>query len=363
MYGSPGPGTGDAVKRGSRGAGKVSLASPFSRLAKLRRVLRRGEIAFRRGDLVLAERSGRWVLDRLSSRHSDQATLRPGEREALIAAGELVGCVRRELTDFVGASDMHREALTMLDSTADEPQLDHSRLAVLGRLGETLRLLGHFAEAEDHLVRAVRLSDQFLPADPVPRADALNGLGILFKDTQRFAEAGDHYRQALELLEQSLGPEDLQLAAIYHNLAGLEHAQDRFVEGEPHARRALHLRAQHEGLTTTGAAADLGVLGALLLGQRRYPEAELVLGQSLAIWQAKFGPQHYEVAVAQHNLAALYAARGEQARALRTLTQVLDTKKRILGTTHPDVTALRRHIERYADTSPRLTRPSHLEAP
>jgi tetratricopeptide (TPR) repeat protein len=173
---------------------------------------------------------------------------------------------------------------------------------------------------------------------------ALNGLGIVFKDTQRFEQAGQHYQQALMLLQQTLGPNDLELAPLYHNLAGLQHAQDHFVEGEPLARRALELRAAHKGLETTAAAADLAVLGALLLGQHRYTEAETVLERSLAIWQGRYGHHHYEVAVVKHNLAALYQARGDAARALRSFTEVLDIKSHILGPTHPDVVSLRQYI-------------------
>ena len=104
------------------------------------------------------------------------------------------------------------------------------------------------------------------------------------------------------------------------------------------------IRAKHEGLETAGAAGDLAVLGALLLGQQRYPEAEAVLEQSLAVWQSRYGNQHYEVAVVKHNLAALYAARGEHPRAVCTLIQLHDIKTRILGSTHPDVIALRDYI-------------------
>lgn len=346
MPAESGSGPAHPARQDSRGTGTIGLVSPFSRLAKLRRVLHRGDIAYQNRDLVAAERSGRLVIDRLSADPGDHTRLRPGERDALALALELVGCVRRELTDLAGATDLHQQALTILDSLPDHPTPDHLRLLVLGRLGDVLRLLGRFAEAEVHLTRAVELTDRPEPSDPIRRAHALNGLGILCKDTQRFAEADDHYRQALNLLEQSLGPEHLQLAPIYHNLAGLQHAQERFADGESFARRALQLRAQHEGNTTTGVAADLGVLGALLLGQHRYTEAEQILSRSLAIWRSTFGPDHYEVAVTQHNLAAVYAARGEQARAHQNLAQVLSTKTRILGPSHPDVIALRHHIDR-----------------
>jgi tetratricopeptide (TPR) repeat protein len=111
-------------------------------------------------------------------------------------------------------------------------------------------------------------------------------------------------------------------------------------------RRALELRAARDGLETTGAAGDLAVLGALLLGQQRYTEAETALERSLAIWQDRYGQHHYEVAVVKHNLAALYQARGDQPCALRTLTQVLEIKSDILGATHADVVSLRHHIAR-----------------
>jgi tetratricopeptide (TPR) repeat protein len=328
------------------------LTSPFSRLAKLRRVLRRGENVLHNGDLESAERAGREVLDQLGTEPVNLTSLRPGEPDAMIAGLELLACVRRERTDFVGCLQLHQRALAALDTVPGGANRDRLRLATLIRLGEALRLLGQFLEAEHALNRALQLADTDDPPDPINHAMALNGLGIVFKDTQRFEQAAQHYRQALTLLEQTLGPNNLELAPLYHNLAGLEHAQDRFTEGEPLARRALELRATHEGLETTGAAADLAVLGALLLGQKRYPEAEAVLEQSLAVWQSRYGSQHYEVAVVKHNLAALYQARGDQLRALRTLNQVLDVKCDILGPTHADVLSLRQYIARLSQESP-----------
>ena len=322
------------------------LTSPFGRLAKLRRALRRGEIALRNGDLDTAERAGGRVLDELGTDPLELTALRAGDLGAMIAGLELLACVRRDLTDFVGCAELHRQALTALDMAPPGADWDQLHLAALVRLGEALRLLGHFVEAEDALKRAVQLADTCHPPDPINRAMALNGLGIVFKDTQRFEQAGHHYQQALTLLEQTLGQNDLELAPLFHNLAGLEHAQDHFVEGEPVVRRALELRGAHEGLETTGAAGDLAVLGALLLGQQRYDEAETVLKRSLAIWQGRYGRHHYEVAVVRHNLAALYQARGDQPRAMRTLTQVLDIKWHILGPTHVDVVSLRQHITR-----------------
>jgi tetratricopeptide (TPR) repeat protein len=326
-----------------------ALTSPFSRLARLRRVLRRGEHALRKGDLDAAGRAGRRVLDRLGTDSDDLTNLRPGELGAMISGLELLACIRRELTDFVGCVELHQQALTALELGPGGADHDQLRLATLVRLGETLRLLGQFPGAENVLERAMQLADTLHPPDPINRAMALNDLGILYKDTQRFEQAEQHYRQALHLLEQTLGADHLELAPLYHNLAGLEHAQDRFTEGEPFARHAIEIRAKHEGLETTGASGDLAVLGALLLGQKRYAEAETVLERSLAIWQGKYGPQHYEAAVVKHNLAAIYQACGDQSRALRTYADVFHIKSHILGPTHPDVVSLHQHIARLSE--------------
>jgi tetratricopeptide (TPR) repeat protein len=325
------------------GRGSDTLTSPFSRLAKVRRVLHRGEIALQRGDLSSAERAGRRVVARLDL--GALTELRPAERKALIAGLELRACARRELTDFAGAAALHKQALGRLEDAPEAPDLEQFRFAIHLRLGEVLRLLGRFPEAEDNIKRAIELADDRLPPDPIARAMAINDLGILYKDTQRFEQAEEHYRQALHLLEQTLGPDRLELAPPYHNLAGLEHAQERFTEGEPFARHAIEIRAKHEGLETTGAAGDLAVLGALLLGQRRYAEAEQALQESLTIWQNRYGEKHYEVAVVRHNLAALHAARGQHQQAERAYRQVLDIKIQVLGPEHPDVVALKNYID------------------
>ena len=72
-----------------------------------------------------------------------------------------------------------------------------------------------------------------------------------------------------------------------------------------------------------------------------------MLQDSLAIWRSRFGDSHYEVAVVQHNLAALYAARGQHRQAERAYRQALEIKLQVLGPEHPDVIALQNHIGRH----------------
>ncbi len=87
-------------------------------------------------------------------------------------------------------------------------------------------------------------------------------------------------------------------------------------------------------------AADLTVLGALLAGQHRLDEAEKIFERTLATWTARRGPDHYEVAVALHALAAVHAERGLLPQSVREYRAALAIKRRVLGHTHPEVVVL-----------------------
>jgi hypothetical protein len=214
-----------------------SLTSAFSRLAKLRRVVRRGEIALRNGDLDTAERAGRRVLDQLGTDSVELASSRPEELHAMIVGLELIACVRRELTDFVGCAELHRQALAALDMVPAGADRDQLRLPALVRLGE-LRLLGQFPEAEDVLKRAMQLADSHHPPDPINLASALNGLGIVFKDTHDSSKPDSTTGRLSHCLNRPSAPTPQNLLRCTTTLAGLEHAQDQFVQGENLSRGA-----------------------------------------------------------------------------------------------------------------------------
>jgi tetratricopeptide (TPR) repeat protein len=322
------------------------ITSPLSRTAHIRRLLYRGEFALAQGDLSTAEEVGRSALALLD--HT--ANRRPGAvetaQELEVAGLELVARVRREWTDFTGAARLYRQALAVLDAAPTTAENDWRSVTVLISLGEALRLLGRFSEAEQHSRRAVELAKRIQPTDPILHAAALNGLGIVFKDTGLYRDAAAAYERALQLCDQALGPDDPQIASLLHNLAGLAHAEGRLVEGEAHIRRGLQIRGRAEPPASTGTASDLAVLGALLLEQHRITEAEPILQRSLAIWEDRFGSEHYEVAIVQHNLAALYAERGDHDRAAQAYRQVLNIKRIVLGPSHPDLAALEEHLAR-----------------
>ena len=120
-------------------------------------------------------------------------------------------------------------------------------------------------------------------------AESLSALTIVFKDTHRFAAAADHYQQALVLSEYS-------------------------------------------ATSCSGSAVTV--------------RQSMYYVSPLAICEERYGDRHYEVAIVEHNLAALYAAQGQYKQAERAYREVLEINKQILGVQHPDVVALRSLIHR-----------------
>lgn len=213
--------------------------------------------------------------------------------------------------------------------------------------GEALRERGQYAAAEKYLLKALQLLEQALGKRHLHTANALNGLGVLYKYMGRFAEASRAYRRALRIVERAANtspePELVDfLATLYHNLGGLDHSRGRHARGEPLARRSVELRRSVRDADDPTIAADEAALAALLDGQGKYDEAEQLYLRALAVFERHFGPEHYEVCVNLNNLAALYQLRGEPRRAEPLYQRALAIKEKLLGPRHPD-TAITLH--------------------
>jgi tetratricopeptide (TPR) repeat protein len=129
-------------------------------------------------------------------------------------------------------------------------------------------------------------------------------------------------------------PDDI--ATLYHNLGGIEHARGNYATGEAFARRGLAIRTSLDNNDPFLIAADKVALAAILDGLTRYPEAERLYIEAVAVFERAPGEHAVELAVALNDLGAQYARRGRLAEAEALLTRAVDLKRRALGPRHPD---------------------------
>jgi tetratricopeptide (TPR) repeat protein len=225
-----------------------------------------------------------------------------------------------------------------------EPLAETTDLELLGlwcdvqvRLASVRCTLGDFDAAEAGLRGALDVvADVLPPADPHVVA-IHNQRGIAAKYSGRFDDAAASYQQVLDAWTAAGNPEPNEMAGLLHNLGGLEHARGRPAEGLEHARRGLALRRRTLGDDDPAVASDLNAIGALYRDAADAAEAERCYMEALTIFEAAYGPDHYEVGMTCANLAVAMAdagdvvvARGLYERALRILVAAL-------GADHPDV--------------------------
>jgi tetratricopeptide (TPR) repeat protein len=148
----------------------------------------------------------------------------------------------------------------------------------------------------------------------------------------RFDEAEAGYRRALSAIEAQLGVDNVDMAAVHHLLAELEHTRGRHAEAESHARTALAVRRADD----PGVAADQELLARLLARRADYDQAEQLLRDALATFDATLGTDSDQAAGCAHELATVLVARQQFDEADALYRRALSTRRNVLGPAHPD---------------------------
>jgi tetratricopeptide (TPR) repeat protein len=254
----------------------------------------------------------------------------------------VLGCLGRihcERSDYASAEACFRRSAAIMRevrSQAVGPDIDRLTVHALTGLGDILRILGRYDQAEAPLREAIALGETALGQEDVDVVTAVNSLAVLFKYSGRFDEAADLYARVLAAAEAT-GAGDEAIATLLHNIGGLEHARGNFAAGEPAARRSVALRERALGADHPSVAADLAALAAIVDGQGRHEEAEAMYLRAIDTFERVYGPDHYEIAVNLNNLAGVRHALGHVADAESMYRRAIDIKERLLGRDHPDV--------------------------
>ena len=112
----------------------------------------------------------------------------------------------------------------------------------------------------------------------------------------------------------------------------------RYAEAEKHFAAALKI-AEESPDQPARLATSLNNLAALYKAQGDYAKAEPLHKRSLAIRQKALGPDHPSVATSLNNLAELYRTQGDYAKAEPLYNRSLVILEKALGPDHPNVAA------------------------
>ena len=230
-------------------------------------------------------------------------------------------------------ADLDESEALLRTVTSDD---DRVRFTVLGGLASALRARGRYDEAERAFRDLIAFAEKRFGVDSIEAADALNGLGMVFKYAGRFDQGLVVYRRALDIIERAVGSSP-DVASLYHNLGGLEHARRNFEDAEPHARRSVELRRERAGPDDPAVAEDEAAWASILLALGRNDEAEVLLRHAIRVLEDALGEEHPEVAGAWNNLASALQKRGALDEAKEAYERALAAKERIVGAHHPSV--------------------------
>lgn len=225
--------------------------------------------------------------------------------------------------DLAGAEPLLRQVLALNRKTRGEAHPNTG--TTLHDLGLIAAARGDYASAQSLFRQAMDTHQKALGDNHPYVAITLNSLSRVWLAQGRYAEAASALERALEIVRPALGS-DHQLVAIYTiNLAAVNLALKEPAAAEALVREGLRVRLQAPGLVpgrrrtypeddwSIGATKSL--LGASLVAQRRYSEAEAVLLDARRGLEATPSPPARDVRATINRLVELYDAWGKPDRA------------------------------------------------
>ena len=248
-----------------------------------------------------------------------QKVLGEEDRETAVSLSDLASVLRLN-GDLAGAEALLKECLETNLKTRGEIHPNTS--STLHDLALIAAARGDTAGAEAMLRRALDIARRTLGERHPVVATTLNSLSHVLVTQARYEEAAGALREALEIARPALGS-DHQLVAIYAiNFASVQLAGNHPVAAEQLLREALPIRARAPGLVPSrrrtigeddwSVATTKALLGASLVAQRRYTDAEAVLLEARRDLDMQPQPPARDVKATMTALVRLYDAWGKR---------------------------------------------------
>jgi serine/threonine protein kinase/Tfp pilus assembly protein PilF len=238
-------------------------------------------------------------------------------RETAVSLSDLASVLRLN-GDLTGAEALLRQCLELNRQTRGEEHPNTA--ATLHDLALIAAAGGDFRSAESQFRHVLAMQQKALGDRHPVVATTFNSLSHVLSQSGRYAEAASALDSALDIVRPTLG-NDHQLVAIYSiNAAAVHLARNQPALAEPLLREGLRIRSQMPGVVPNrrrtfhqddwSVGATKSLLGASLMAQRRYPEAEAVLLEARHDLEASASPRRQDVKMTITRLMELYIAWG-----------------------------------------------------
>ena len=248
---------------------------------------------------------------------------RPLHAEVLARHGQLL----EYAGDFAGAER------TMLDAYFMAGAVKHDEVQADAALALTFIYGVEQARYDDAMLwdRHAQMLLERIGPRPLLQITRHTGLGGVLERWGKYAEASEHLERALAIAEADEGPESLNVATVAHNLGGVRLAQGDLAAAEQNYRRSLDIYVELLGPENLGVADTLNNLAMTAQSRADLAGARDQLLRALAIYERSIGREHPRLAIPLTNLGNIASAQRDFEAALAYHQRALDVTEKALG--------------------------------
>ena len=228
---------------------------------------------------------------------------------------------------------LDKGAARTLAGLEDQPETRAALALVTGRVYQSLGLKEH---AQPLLQQSLALREALYGRSHPAVAESLLALATLDLDRGDFAAAEAGQRRALEILRAIPAKADRPIADGLNDLSSTLISRAKYPEAESVLREALAIHRKYPDADES-VAGDLSNLGSVLRKMGRLKEAEAAQREALAIGRKVFGPVHPKLARQVNNLAVVLKDEGNLTEAEALAREALALTHKLYGTEHPDI--------------------------
>jgi len=183
---------------------------------------------------------------------------------------------------YAEAESLHREALVIRRKLLgnENPEVATS----LDNLSRTLRAEGKFAEAESLQREALAIRRKLFGNEHADVATSLHNLANILSDQDKLVEAESMHTEALAIRRKLFGNEHPDIASSLYDLARVLRLEDKLVGAEAMQREGVAIRRKLLGNNNLRTVDSLTELTHTLVAEKKFVEAESVAREALASW-------------------------------------------------------------------------------